>query len=139
MPLASPRSHRYYPGYSCTTPAQDAAVRGDTRFVGHAGGIEHDAIFAISEISEIDCGNKKVVNVRTSDALRGGRADGGDDDLSSEDNKTCNDYDYDIQSMCIDEHGANDDNIDKDAEVLPGAAGGRVGGDDSGQNCKQNM
>jgi len=107
--------------------------------VGHAGGIEHDAIFAISEISEIDCGNKKVVNVRTSDALRGGRADGGDDDLSSEDNKTCNDYDYDIQSMCIDEHGANDDNIDKDAEVLPGAAGGRVGGDDSGQNCKQNM
>ena len=126
MPLASPRSHRYYPGYSCTTPAQDAAVRGDTRFVGHAGGIEHDAIFAISEI---DCGNKKVVNVRTSDALRGGRADGGDDDLSSEDNKTCNDYDYDIQSMCI----------DKDAEVLPDAAGGRVGGDDSGQNCKPNM
>ncbi|GMI24783.1 hypothetical protein TeGR_g3096, partial [Tetraparma gracilis] len=126
----------YYPGYSCTTPAQDAAVRGDTRFVGHAGGIEHDAIFAISEI---DCGNKKVVNVRTSDALRGGRADGGDDDLSSEDNKTCNDYDYDIQSMCIDEHGANDDNIDKDAEVLPGAAGGRVGGDNSGQNCKPNI
>ena len=65
-------------------------------------------------------------------------ADGGDDDLSSEDNKTYNKI-YDIQSMCIDEHGANHYNIDKDAEVLPDAAGGRVGGDDSGPNCKPNM